>query len=113
MLVSYADARILKRRRRAQQDRLAAEEAKAVRAAAVDRATRLISDKIGAYQACPSAKCRRRRCCVGGLLRCSPIIDAHGGYDIGRTVQQFYWDTLDRYADGRPIETHAGDGGLA
>jgi hypothetical protein len=113
MLVSHADAKVLKRRRRAQQDRLAAEDTAAVHAVCVDRATRLISDEIGAYQACPSARCRRRRGCVGGLLRCSPIIDAHGGYDIGRTVEQIYWDTLDRYADGRPIETHADDGGLA
>lgn len=113
MLVSYADAKILKHRRRAQHDRLAAEDTDAVRAACVDRATRLISDEIGAYQVCPSAKCRRRRGCVGELLRCSPIIDAHGGYDIGRMVKQIYWDTLDRYADGRPIETHADDGGLA
>lgn len=113
MLVSHAEAKILKRRRRAQQDRLAKEDTDAVRAAAVDRATQLISDEIGAYQACPSAKCRRRRGCIGEQLRCSSIIRAHGAYDIGRTVEQIYWDTLDRLADGQPIVAHADDGGLA
>lgn len=113
MLVSHAEAKILKRRRRAQQDRLAREDTDAVRAACVDRATRMISDEIGAYQACPSAKCRRRRGCVGEQLRCTPIIRAHGAYDIGRTVEQIYWDTLDRCADGQPIEAHAVGGGLA
>ena len=113
MLVSHAQAKILKRRRRAEQDRLAEQDADAVRAACVDRATRLISDEIRAYQNCPSAKCRRRRCCVGELLRCGPIIAAHGTYDIGRTVERLYWDTLDRFADGQPIEAHAEDGGLA
>jgi hypothetical protein len=113
MLVSHAEARILKRRRRAQHDRLAKEDTDAVRAVCVDRATRIISDKIGAYQACPSAKCRRRRDCIGEQLRCSPIIHAHGKYDIGRTAERIFWDTLDRFDDGRPIEIHAGDGGMA
>ncbi len=110
MLVSHADAKILKRRRRAEEDRLAKEDTDAVRAACVVRATRLISDEIGAYQVCPSPKCRRRRGCVGELLRCSPIIHAYGTYDIGRTVERIYWDTLDRFADGRPLEDQADEG---
>lgn len=113
MLVSHAEAKILKRRRRAQQDRLAKEDTDAVRAVCVDRATQLISDEIGGYRACPSAKCRRRRSCIGEQRRCTPIIDADGTYDIGRTVERFYWDTLDRCADGQPIEAHADDGCLA
>lgn len=113
MLVSHAEAKILKRRRRAQQDRLAGEDSQAVRAAYLDQATQLISDMIGAYQACPSAKCRRRRGCIGEQLRCSPIIHAHGQYDIGRTIERMYWDVLDSFGDGRPIETHADDSGMA
>ena len=113
MLVSHAEARILKRRRRAEQDRLAKEDTDAVRTACVERATRIISDEIGAHQDCPSAKCRRRRGCIGEQLRCSSIIHAHGGYDIDLTVEDIYWDTLDRCADGRPIEAHADGGGPA
>jgi hypothetical protein len=113
MLVSHADAKILKRRRQAEEDRLAKEDTDAVYATCVEAATRMISDLIGAYQACPSAKCRRRRGCVGELLRCNPIIDADGTYDIGLTVRDMYWDTLDKYADGRPLEDHAEEEFLA
>ncbi len=106
MLVSHADAKILKRRRRAEEDRLAKEDTDVVHATCVGAATRMISDLIGAYQACPSAKCRRRRGCVGELLHCTPIIEADGTYDIGLTAKDMYWDTLDKHADGRPLEDH-------
>lgn len=106
MLVTHDDARILKQRRRAKEDRLAKQDTDAVYAACIDRAIRLISDLIGAYQDCPSAKCRRRRGCDGERLRCRPIIDADGTYDVGVTVKNMYWDMLDKHADGRPLEDH-------
>jgi hypothetical protein len=111
MLVSHAEAKILKCRRRAQEDRLAAEEAKVLRAACLDVAIKQLSDEIGAYRACPSAKCRRRRGCAGQPLRCNPIVRAHvAKHDIGGMVEEFYWTTLDKFADGRPIDDNAGSG---
>lgn len=107
MLISHADAKALKRRRRAQQDRLAVEEAKIMRASCLDVAIKQLSNEIWAYQACASAKCRRRRGCVGEPLRCTPIVRAHcAERDIRGMVEDFYWKTLDRFADGRPMEDY-------
>jgi len=102
MLVSNADAKILKRKLQAEQDRPAAAEAHLLRVACFEVAIRLMSDEVDAYQACPSAKCRRRRGCVGRPFRCSPIIRDRGvKHDITRLIEGLYWTMLQKLANGR------------
>lgn len=114
MLVSTADAKILKCRREAEQDRPAAAEAHLLRVACFEVAIKLMSDEVEAYQACPSAKCRRRRGCVGKPFRCSPIIRERGvTHDINSLIEGLYWTMLEKLADGRPFDDGMDHGRLS
>ena len=105
MLVSGADAKTLKSRVKAEQDRLAAAEAELLWAACFEVAIKLMSDDVEAYKACRSAKCRRQRRCVGRPVRCSPIICGHGiRHDVSRLIDGLYWMTLPQLANGRPLD---------
>jgi len=105
MLVSHADAEVMKRRERVLQDRPALEEAELLWTACCQVAIRLMSDEVAAYNACPSARCRRHRRCAGGSFRCGPIIRERGTpRDIVRLIDGLYWTMLPQLADGRPLD---------